>query len=130
MSIRSADHSAAKGPNIGDRTLWKRPLDLLLYLLFCGLGGTGFLLAYRLPHGPGASQTLFLGLGRYVWGEVHTWLAYAAIVVAAIHLLLNTQWLIKVAASKRPWRLVIGVLAGLLVVLLFLFAPTNPPVGS
>lgn len=122
--------SAVKGLNVGDRTLWKKALDLLLYLLFCTLGGTGFLLAYRLPHGPGPSQTLFLGLGRPMWGEVHTWLAYAAIIVAAIHLLLNTQWLVKVAASKRRWRLALGLLAGLLILLLFLCAPTNPPIGS
>jgi cell division protein FtsW (lipid II flippase) len=128
MSIRSADHSAAKGPKVGDRTSWKKALDLLLYLLFCALAGTGLLLAYRLPHGPGANQTLFLGLGRHIWGEVHTWLAYAAIMVAAIHLLLNSQWLVKVAASKRPWRLAIGVLVGLLIVVVFLFAPTKEPI--
>jgi hypothetical protein len=108
----------------------RKALDLWLYLLFCALGGTGFLLAYRLPYGPGASKTLFLGLGRHMGGDVHTWLAYAAIMIAAIHLLLNAQWLVKVAASKRPWRLAIGVLAGLLVVLVFLFAPTRPPIGS
>ena len=96
-------------------------------MFFCALAGTGFLLAYRLPHGPNANQTLFLGFGRHLWGEAHTWLAWATVVVGAIHLSLNVQWLVKVAASKRPWRLAIGILAGLSIVLLFLFAPTSPP---
>jgi len=51
---------------------WKKIIDLTLYLLSCTLAGTGLLLAYRLPHGPQAGQTLFLALGRHMWGEVHT----------------------------------------------------------
>jgi Domain of unknown function (DUF4405) len=127
MSIRSAYNRVAKGPRAAGRTVWKKGLDLPLYLLFCALAGTGYLLAYRLPHGPSAGETLFLGFGRHMWGEAHTWLAWATIVIGAIHLSLNLQWLIKVAASKRPWRLVAGVLAGLLIVVLFLFFPTNSP---
>jgi hypothetical protein len=42
---------AAKGSRDVDRTAWKKVLELLLYLLCCALIGTGFLLAYRLPHG-------------------------------------------------------------------------------
>jgi hypothetical protein len=127
MSVRSACSSAAERRSGAERTTWKKALDLLLYLFFCALAGTGFLLAYRLPHGPNADQISFLGFGRHMWGEVHTWMAWATIVVGSIHLSLNLQWLIKVAASKRPWRLAIGILAGLSIVLLFLFAPTSPP---
>ena len=126
MNIRPPYNTAAKGSRGADRTAWKKALDLLLYFLSCALAGTGFLLAYRLPHGPLAGQTLFLGFGRHTWGEVHTWLVWVTIVIGAIHLSLNIQWLVKVAASKQPWRLAIGILAGLSIVLLFLFAPTNP----
>lgn len=107
---------------------WKKIIDLTLYLLFCGLAGTGLLLAYRLPHGGGAGHALFLGLGRHPWGEVHTWLAYTAIIVGTIHFLLNWEWLVKVAASKRPWRLGLGIVAGLLILSVFLFVPTQPGV--
>ena len=123
--IRPPYNTAAKGSRSADRTAWKKALDLLLYLLFCALAGTGFLLAYRLPHGPDAAKTLFLGFNRHVWGETHTWLAYATLVVGTIHFLLNWQWLIKVAASRRRWRLAFGVVTGLLIVILFLFAPTQ-----
>ena len=112
--------------NTLEKTNWKRIIDLVLYLLFCALAGTGFLLAYRLPHGGGGGHTLFLGMGRHAWGEVHTWIAYATVIVAAIHFGLNWQWLVNVAASKRPWRLGLGIATGLLIVSLFVFAPTEP----
>jgi hypothetical protein len=103
---------------------WKKVIDLALYLVACALTGTGLLLAYRLPHGGGhTSRVLFLGYGRHAWGEIHTWLAFVAISLAVVHLLLNWQWLVKVAASKKVWRLAVGVLTGLLVVGAFLLLP-------
>jgi len=114
----------------GKKSDWKKIVDLTLYLVFCALAGTGLLLAYRLPPGRGAGHILFLGHGRHSWGEVHTWLAYAAIIVGIIHLLLNRQWLVKVAASKRPWRLGLGIVTGLLIVSVFLFVPTEQEVGD
>jgi hypothetical protein len=70
--------------------VWKKVTDLALFLVACMLTGTGLLLAYRLPHGEGqAGRMLFLGYGRHEWGEIHTWLAYVAIFLAVVHLLLN-----------------------------------------
>jgi hypothetical protein len=34
-------------------------------------------------------------------GEVHTWIAYVTVIVGAIYFVLNWQWMVKVAASKR-----------------------------
>jgi hypothetical protein len=102
----------------------KKVIDLVLYLVACTLTGTGLLLAYRLPHGGGhTSRVLFLGYGRHAWGEIHTWLAYVTISLAVVHLLLNWQWLVKVAASKKVWRLAVGVLTGLLIVGAFFLLP-------
>jgi hypothetical protein len=108
------------------KTAWKKVIDLTLYVVACALTGTGLLLAYRLPHGSGhTGRILFLGYGRHAWGEIHTWLAYVAIFLAVIHLLLNWQWLLKVAASKQAWRLAVGVSTGLFIVGEFLFLPTK-----
>ena len=38
------------------KNTWKRWIDLALYLVSCALGGTGLLLAYRLPHGHGEGR--------------------------------------------------------------------------
>ena len=108
------------------KAAWKKVIDLALYLVACALTGTGLLLAYRLPHGQGhAGRILFLGYGRHAWGEIHTWLAYVATSLAVAHLVLNWQWLVKVAASKKVWRLAVGVLTGLLVVGAFLLLPID-----
>jgi hypothetical protein len=106
--------------------VWKKLIDLALYLVACTLAGTGLLLAYRLPHGGRhAGRILFLGYARHEWGEIHTWLAYVAIALAVAHLVLNWQWLVKVAASKQVWRLAIGIITGLLLMGAFLFLPTE-----
>jgi hypothetical protein len=110
------------GSNPGKKA-WKKVIDLMLYLLFCALAGTGVLLAYRLPHGGGVDGTLFLGFGRHAWGDIHTWLAYFSIALLVVHLLLNWQWLVKVAASKHAWRLAAGILMGLFIVGAFLLLP-------
>jgi hypothetical protein len=49
------------------------------------------------------------------------------ILLAVVHLLLNWQWLVKVAASKHPWRLAVGILAGLSIVGAFLLFPIERP---
>src|SRR6516225_5035711 len=116
--------SATKRASSLGKGTWKKMIDLALYLVASALTGTGLLLAYRLPHGAArAGRILFLGLDRHEWGDIHTWLAYVAILLAVVHLLLNWQWLVKVAASKQVWRLAVGILTGLLVVGAFLFLP-------
>ena len=114
--ISSSDLSKAQGANkpsassLGKNT-WKRVLDLALYLVACVTAGTGLLLAYRLPHGAGnANREVFFGYGRHEWGDIHTWLAYLGIILVVVHLALNWQWLVKVAASKHIWRLAAGIL--------------------
>src|SRR6516162_1810776 len=116
--------SAMKPAGSLGKSTSKKVIDLPLYLVACMLTGTGLLLAYRLPHGGGhTGRILFLGYGRHAWGEIHTWLAYVAICLAVVHPLLNWQWLVKVAASKKLWRLAVGLLTGLLIVGAFFLLP-------
>src|SRR5271157_5198510 len=109
--ISSSNLSKAQGANkpsassLGRNTS-KRVLDLALYLVACVTAGTGLLLAYRLPHGAdNASRVVFFGYGRHEWGDIHTWLAYFGLLLVVVHLALNWQWLVKVAASKHMWRI-------------------------
>jgi len=131
-TINSSNNlSKAQGANkpsaswLGKNT-WKRVLDLALYMVACVTAGTGLLLAHRLPHGAGnASRVVFFGYGRHEWGDIHTWLAYLGIFLVVVHLALNWQWLVKVAASKHNWRLAAGILSGLLIIIAFLFLPVE-----
>ena len=106
------------------KNTWKRLIDLALYLVSCALGGTGLLLAYRLPHGHGEGRMVtFLGYGRHDWGTIHTWLAWVAIFLVVFHLIWNREWLVKIAASGRLARLAAGIFAGLLIGSAFLVLP-------
>jgi uncharacterized protein DUF4405 len=108
------------------KNTWKRWSDLTLYLVSCALLGTGLLLAYRLPHGHGAGRMVtFLGYGRHDWGTIHTWLAWVAIFLVVFHLILNREWLVEIAASRRLARLAAGILAGLLIGSAFLVLPVE-----
>ena len=49
------------------KNTWKRWIDLALYLVSCALGGTGLLMAYRLPHGHGEGRMVKIAAsGRLV----------------------------------------------------------------
>jgi hypothetical protein len=67
----------------------------------------------------------FLGHGRHDWGSVHTWLAWVAIVLVVSHLVLNREWLVKIAASGHLARLLAGIFAGLLIGSAFLLFPVE-----
>ena len=124
--LREARGSTKSSSGWPGKNIWKKAMDLVLYLVACMTAGTGVLLAYRLPHGAGnASRVVFFGYGRHEWGDIHTWLAYFVIFLAVVHLTLNWQWLLKVAASKHIWRLAAGILSGLLIVIACLLLPVD-----
>jgi hypothetical protein len=67
----------------------------------------------------------FLGYGRHDWGTIHTWLAWVTIFLVVFHLILNREWLVKIAASGRLARLAAGIFAGLLIGSAFLMFPVE-----
>lgn len=113
------------------RTNLGRVLNGLLWLVFCGMAGTGLLLDFRLPPGSrGGAGLQAMGWGRHDWGSLHTWLAYAFLALVAFHLLLHWRWLWQVAARKRSWPLVLGVGAGLALVIVLVFQPVTKGQGG
>jgi Domain of unknown function (DUF4405) len=103
-----------------------RLLNLVLYIGFCLLTGTGLLLAFRLPHGPRVGQrAIFLGYPLHVWAEVHLWTSYALILLLLAHLAIHWRWLATVAASGKSRRLIAGLLLGLAIVAFFLLYPVT-----
>lgn len=109
------------------RTLLPRCLNLLLWLSFCALSGTGLLMALRLPPGSRGGRGLqALGMNRHEWGDVHLWIAYTFIAAILLHLILHWRWLWQVAASRRNWPILIGVGLGLALFLTLIFLPVIP----
>lgn len=104
-----------------------RMLNGLMFLSGCLLAGTGWLLDERLPRGRGESgvRPTLLGMNRHDWGAWHAWVGYALAALVAVHLALHWRWLVKIAAEQKPWRLAVGLVAGLAVVGFFVLAPVK-----
>ncbi len=103
-----------------------RVLNYLLYLAFCLMVGTGLLLAYRLPPGSRGGRGLrFFDLDRHTWGDIHLWISFAAMVLVVLHLVLNWNWVRKIAVSRRVWMLLGSLGFGLALIAIFLFAPVR-----
>ncbi len=96
------------------KTTLSRILNLALWLVGSVLASTGLILAFRLPPGSRGGQGLsLLGWGRHDWGDLHTWLSYAAIALVAAHLVIHSRWLWVVACQRRWPRLAAGLALGL-----------------
>jgi len=113
------------------RGLGSRALNLLLWLVFCSLAGTGLLLAFRLPPGSRGGKGLSaMGLDRHDWGDVHTWIGYTFIILILLHLVLHWRWLWQFASKRRPAPMLAGLGAGLALLLALVFVPVERNEGS
>jgi hypothetical protein len=120
-------------------------VDVLLYVGFVLLSGTGLILQYILPHGSGRIQgsgigrgagqkvVIFLwGLTREQWGQIHFWIAVGILAVMLLHLILHWRWIICMLSRREQpsgvsgGRAMLG-LAGLLGLLLLLIFPFLAP---
>ena len=94
-----------------------RVTNLLLYLSFCGLIGTGALMTWKLvPGSQGGHGLTVLDMSRHEWGDLHFWLAVVCVSTTLFHLILNWPWLKKIASSGKAWRLVAGLAAGAIII--------------
>ncbi|HKK19336.1 MAG TPA: DUF4405 domain-containing protein [Opitutales bacterium] len=94
-----------------------RVTNLLLYLSFCGLIGTGALMQWKLiPGSQGGHGLTVLDMNRHEWGDIHLWLGVVCVGATLFHLILNWPWLKKIASSGKAWRLVAGLTAGLVII--------------
>lgn len=82
-----------------NRTFINFITDALAALAMVGMIATGIILRFALP--PGTSRSLALwGLTRHQWGDLHFWLALAALGVVLIHIVLHWTWVVSVV---RRW---------------------------
>ena len=96
------------------KVISRQILNLLLYLSFCTLTGTGLLLAFRLPPGyKGGHGLRALGWNRHDFADLHTWAALLFVTLITLHMAINWAWLVKCAASGRLWRLFLGLGIGI-----------------
>jgi hypothetical protein len=110
------------------KRMWlEKSANYLLYLISCLLVATGFILAYRLPHGREAREWTVMGMGRHDWGDWHLYIGFSFIALILLHLYFVRKWLIRVAVKRRGWLLLLSLGVGLALVLGGLFVPVAKP---
>ncbi|MCS6771862.1 MAG: DUF4405 domain-containing protein [Kiritimatiellae bacterium] len=111
---------------LANKLTWNRIVDFLLWLSISLMAATGFILRYRLPPGSRGGRGLEIwGLSRHEWGDLHAWLAYVAIALVLLHLALHWKWLWYTAWPGLKWPVLVGLLAGLLLVLAVWILPVE-----
>ncbi len=73
-------------------------LDVLMLVIMIGMAMTGGLMHFVLPPGTGHSLQVF-GLGRHDYGQIHVYLALAALALLAIHVVLHWSWICCVVSK-------------------------------
>ncbi|MFH1374837.1 MAG: DUF4405 domain-containing protein [bacterium] len=120
-------------------------VDLLAYVGFVFLIGTGLILKYILPHGSGRVVgggtghlsaekliTTLWGLTRDQWGQIHFWIAVVILASLLLHLVLHWKWITcMLGGRKRPddangGRAALGI-AGMFGILALILLPFLTP---
>lgn len=74
-------------------------IDVAALLAAGAVTGSGLILAYRLPHGPGNRGLSILGWARHEWGNLHLILGWVVIALMVVHLLLHLNWIMHACAT-------------------------------
>jgi len=91
--------------------------NIVLYLAFSFLIGSGLVMLYRIPPCSRGDDTgTVLGLGRHDWGDLHWYVALGMVAMMLVHLVVNRVWLTKIAAKGGSWKLWGGLALGVLMV--------------
>jgi len=81
------------------RTLLNIAIDALAALVMLGMIATGIIIRFTLP--PGSGRVLGVwGLTRHQWGDLHFWMALAAVAIVVLHLAMHWTWVVSVV---RRW---------------------------
>lgn len=108
------------------KTLWLKVSNLLLYVVLCLLVATGILLTWQMQYGFfKGTGTHWLGISRQGWKDFHLFLVFPLVILTVLHMVLNIQWLKKVAAHDHSWRWILGIGIGLLMILLPFLIPAT-----
>lgn len=81
------------------RSVKRKITDLILFICFCALAGTGILL-YLAPKGVEWSAA---GIAEDTWKHVHIISGMVMFAAVAAHLLINKKWVAAVGTSNKKW---------------------------
>ncbi len=111
-------------PKINSATTYK------LYIISCIITASGIVLMFKFPEmhslESGIDPLTFLvyGLSIKFWKIIHILSSAAFIVLTALHIYFNREWIKKVGSKKLNLNVAIGLLIGIIIILAGIFAPS------
>lgn len=89
-------------------------LDVVIFGAFILTAVSGVVLWLAFPEGRGSGYTLFMGLTRRTWTDMHDWCGAIMLAGAALHIAMHWKWVKSVAArvltkTARQARLNFGL---------------------
>jgi hypothetical protein len=117
-----------------DKNRSKYLINTCLFVCITGIVLIGLLMGLVLGEGPAvkAESKYFLSLHRHDWGKIHIYLSLAFIILLAVHLWLNRNW-IKCQARqifKKSWGVALILTAVASILVLFFFWSFYPRQSS
>ena len=110
-------------PKIHSATTYK------LYIFSCIIASSGIVLMLKFPEmhalDPGIDPLSFkvYGLSIKFWKIIHILSSLAFLILTALHIYFNRDWIKKVGSKKLNLNIVVGLLIGMAIILLGLVAP-------
>ena len=110
-------------PKIHSATTYK------LYIFSCIIVGSGIVLMFKFPEmhslEPGVDPLSFVvyGLSMKVWKIIHILSSLAFMILTALHMYFNREWIRKVGSKKLNLNVVIGLFLGIIIILAGICAP-------
>lgn len=93
-----------------------RILNYILYSVGILIAGSGFLIKWKIPHGPTGRNASLWGLDRYDWRDLHLWGGIIIVLLVIWHLWLHRRWVMNIACQKHSTMLLAGLLAPVILI--------------
>jgi hypothetical protein len=111
-------------PKIHSATTYK------LYIITCIIASSGFVLMLKFPEmyslesGIDPLSLAVYGLSIKHWKVIHILSSLLFLLLTALHIYFNRDWIIRVGSKKLNLNVVIGLLFGILIILAGILAPS------
>ena len=98
----------------------KYVINVSLFINISTVAVLGFLLGFVIPRGQGRRGATFLGLHRHDWGDLHLYLSILLLILLAVHLILNLQWIVSCSRRYfgRNWKNALWCISGAWLIIL------------
>jgi hypothetical protein len=102
-------------------------------VISCIIAASGVVLMFKFPEmnslGPGLDplSLTVLGLSIKFWKAAHVLASLLFIVLSALHIYFNRDWIKKVGSKRLSLNMVVGLLIGVSIILVGVFAPSALP---